>query len=314
MIEEAGKSCSSASDSVHNMEKLIRFDWAIKKLLRNKANFDILEGFLSAIFHDDVTVVSVLESEGNKEDDTDKFNRVDLLVQNADEELILIEVQVQAEYDFFQRLAYGASKLITEYIEQGQAYKEIKKVLCVGVTYFDLGEGEDYLYYGSTQFIGVHAKDTLAFTKKQAELFGTQTIRKIFPEYYLIRVEKFSDDVHEAIDEWIYMLKHSEVKPEFTSKHIHNASEKLRVMNLDNAQRQAYDSYMQNMSYKQSMLWSSRVEGIEEGELRGEERGQRKEKVVIARNLLAHQIAHDIIASSTGLTLEEIAQLQPENG
>ncbi len=78
------------------MEKLIRFDWAIKKLLRNKANFDILEGFLGAMFREEVTVMNVLESEGNKEDASDKFNRVDLLVQNAKDELILIEVQVQA--------------------------------------------------------------------------------------------------------------------------------------------------------------------------------------------------------------------------
>lgn len=291
------------------MEKLIRFDWAIKKLLRNKANFDILEGFLSAVFQDDVTVVSVLESEGNQEDETDKFNRVDLLVENANEELILIEVQVQAEYDFFQRLAYGVSKLITEYIEQGQAYKDIKKVICVGVTYFNLGVGKDYLYYGSTQFVGVHTKDTLALTEKQFDLFGTREIPKIFPEYYLIRVEKFPDEVHEAIDEWIYMLKHNEVKPEFTSKHIHDASEKLRVMNLDEAQRKAYDNYMQNISYKQSMLWSSRVDGIEEGE----KKGQRKEKVAIARNLLAHQVSREIIASSTGLTFDEIARLQQDD-
>jgi predicted transposase/invertase (TIGR01784 family) len=162
------------------MEKLIRFDWAIKKLLRNKANFDILEGFLSAMFGEDVIVKHVLESEGNQEDETDKFNRVDLLVQNARQELILIEVQVQAEYDFFQRLAYGVSKLITEYIEQGQAYKDIKKVICVGVTYFNLGIGDDYLYYGSTQFTGVHTHDTLALTEKQFKLFGTREIHKIF--------------------------------------------------------------------------------------------------------------------------------------
>ncbi len=28
-------------------KKLVRFDWAIKYILRNKANFDVLEAFLS---------------------------------------------------------------------------------------------------------------------------------------------------------------------------------------------------------------------------------------------------------------------------
>jgi hypothetical protein len=29
--------------------RLIRFDWAAKSILRNKANFDILEGFSSSV-------------------------------------------------------------------------------------------------------------------------------------------------------------------------------------------------------------------------------------------------------------------------
>ena len=48
------------------MDKLIRFDWAIKKLLRHKANFDILEGFLSVLFHNNVKVINLLESESNQ--------------------------------------------------------------------------------------------------------------------------------------------------------------------------------------------------------------------------------------------------------
>ena len=146
------------------MEKLIRFDWAIKKLLRNKANFDVLEGFLSAMLHEDITVLRILESESNQEDDVDKLNRVDLLVENTQHDLIIIEVQVKSEYDFFHRIAYGAAKLLTEYLEKGQAYKQIKKIISISITYFNLGLGSDYLYYGATNFVGMHTNDTLALT------------------------------------------------------------------------------------------------------------------------------------------------------
>jgi predicted transposase/invertase (TIGR01784 family) len=139
------------------MEKLIRFDWAIKKLLRDKANFSVLR--------EDVTVVNLLESESNHEDSLDKFNRVDLLVENSKKELLLIEVQVKSEYDFFHRIAYGVAKLMTEYLEKGQAYREIKKIVSVSITYFSLGLGTDYLYYGSTNFVGVHTNDILALTE-----------------------------------------------------------------------------------------------------------------------------------------------------
>lgn len=288
------------------MEKLIRFDWAIKRLLRDKANFSVLEGFLSAVLNEDVTVVNLLESESNQEDSFDKFNRVDLLVENSRKELLLIEVQVKSEYDFFHRIAYGVAKLMSEYLEKGQPYREIKKIISVSITYFSLGIGTDYLYYGSTNFVGLHTGDTLALTEKQQELFGISEVRKIFPKHYLIRVEDFPDKVQSALDEWIYMLKHSEVRPDFRAKHIQEASARLRIMNLDEPQRKAYDEYMQNVSYQQSMLWSSKEEGMEEGRLVG----KHEAKIAIARNLLAHNIPLEVIAASTGLSGGEIAALQ----
>ena len=99
-------------------KKLVRFDWAMKRLLRNKANFVILEGFLSELLGFDVSIRNILESGANKEDKEDKFNRVDMLVENtANHELIFVEVQNETEYDYFQRILYGASTLVTEYLE-----------------------------------------------------------------------------------------------------------------------------------------------------------------------------------------------------
>ncbi len=256
------------------MEKLIRFDWAIKKLLRNKANFDILEGFLSALLRDNITVVNILESESNKEDEADKFNRVDLLIENEQQELIIVELQVKPEQDFFHKIAYGTAKLLAEYLNKGQPYKNIKKIISINIAYFNLGSGKDYLYYGSTNFIGTHHQDILEMTTSQKELFGVSEVKKIFPEYYLIRIGQFADEIYEAIDEWIYMLKHDEIKPEFKAKNIQQASEKLRVMGLDTKQRKAYDRFMDNMSYHASMLWSSQQEGLR----KGMEKGKKAEK------------------------------------
>ena len=71
---------------------LIRFDWAIKRLLRNKADYSILEGFLSELLKDDISIQSILESEGNQKINSDKFNRVDMLVKNSKDELVVIEI------------------------------------------------------------------------------------------------------------------------------------------------------------------------------------------------------------------------------
>lgn len=73
--------------------KLISFDWALKRLLRSKANFEVLEGFLSELLKQDITILEVLESEGNKQHRYDKFNRVDLKVKNQHGELIIAEIE-----------------------------------------------------------------------------------------------------------------------------------------------------------------------------------------------------------------------------
>ena len=53
-------------------KKHIRFDWAAKKLLRDKANFDILEGFLSELLKQDIRIKGLLESESNQDYENDK--------------------------------------------------------------------------------------------------------------------------------------------------------------------------------------------------------------------------------------------------
>lgn len=283
------------------MEKLIRFDWAIKHILRDKANFDILEGFLSALLNEDIKVIRLLESESNKTNDADKSNRVDLLVENGKGELILIEVQVESQADFFHRLAFGAGKLLAEYLQQGQPYEKLKKVIIVGIVYFNLGQGKDYLYYGSTSFVGVHENDVLGLSEEHQTLFGVKEVCKIFPEYHLIRVAKFSDAVQNAIDEWIYMLKHSEIKPEFRARHIQDASAKLRALSLSPEERQAYDDFLEDLRYEASMERSRWIDGWSIGVA--------ETKRQIASTLLEQGVALPVIVASTGLTLEQVQVL-----
>jgi predicted transposase/invertase (TIGR01784 family) len=162
-------------------KRLIRFDWAIKRLLRNKANFVVLEGFLSELLFDEIKIEKILESEGNQETEDDKYNRVDILTQNSKNELIIVEIQNTYEIDYFQRMIYGASKALTENLGLGQPYADIKKVISINIVYFDLGQGKDYIYKGTTTFEGLHEKDVLQLSSKQKETFTKQNIAEYFP-------------------------------------------------------------------------------------------------------------------------------------
>ena len=109
------------------MGNYIRFDWAMKRLLRNKANYAVLEGLLTTLLEEKVTIHRLLESESNQEDEFDKYNRVDMLAENSKGELVLIEGQNNNEFAYFQRMLFGASKLVTEYINRCEGYENVRK-------------------------------------------------------------------------------------------------------------------------------------------------------------------------------------------
>ncbi|HRF37997.1 MAG TPA: Rpn family recombination-promoting nuclease/putative transposase [Saprospiraceae bacterium] len=228
-------------------KKLIRFDWAMKKMLRHKANFGILEGFLSELLEEEIKIKQILESESNKETEDDKSNRVDILVENSKGELVIIEVQNSKEYDYFHRMLFGAAKAITEHIKEGQAYAEVKKVIAITIAYFDLGQGKDYVYHGTTVFKGIHKHDILTLADKQIELYKKNNIHEIYPEFWVIKVGKFGNRVKDKLDEWIYFFKNAEIKADFSAKGLKEASERLDEMKLNEKDAKEYKRYLKGL-------------------------------------------------------------------
>ncbi len=120
-----------------NDNEFIRFDWAIKHILREKSNFEILEGFISVLLGEDVKIDEILESESNQTSDSDKFNRVDIKAKNSKGHIIIVEVQLTNQYQYLKRILYGTCKAITEHIKLGEKYDMIKKVYSISLLYCD---------------------------------------------------------------------------------------------------------------------------------------------------------------------------------
>jgi len=285
---------------------LIRFDWAIKRLLRNKADFSVLEGFLSELLKEDITIESILESEGNQLTEADKFNRVDILVKNSKGELVIIEIQNQQEYDYFHRMAYSTSKTLTEYISVGEPYRNIKKIYSINIVYFDLGQGEDYIYHGKTDFTGLHKKDKLLLSAKQNELLGKTEPAEVFPEYYVIKVNQFDDIAKDTLDEWIYYLKNNEIRDDFTAKGIGKAKQLWRLDNLSEEEQKKYQKHLEDLRYGASMAWTMKVDA--EDKIRKDEALKKQQE--ITKSSLREGLSVEIIMKITGLTKEEIEKLK----
>ena len=289
--------------------KLITFDWAIKRLLRSKANFGILEGFLTELLKEDITILDVLESESNKDYKLDKFNRVDLKVQNSKQEIIIIEIQYDREYDYLQRIFYGVSKTAIEHLEENASYSGITKVISINILYFDLGSGTDYIYKGTTRFVGLHNNDLLELNAKQKQLFKKDSVESLYPEYYLIKINRFNDIAKDTLDEWVYFLKNEEIKPTFTAKGLKEAEEKFNIMKLPEDEQKAYEHYQDDLHYQASIFESSFGDGYYEGEVIGMEKGIEQATKNIALNLAKEGTTVEIIAKVTGLSELDIKQI-----
>jgi predicted transposase/invertase (TIGR01784 family) len=289
--------------------KLISFDWAIKRILRSKANFDILEGFLSELLKEDIKILEVLESESNKECQEDKYNRLDIKVKNEKEEIILVEIQYSRELDYLQRILYASSKAIVEHLKEGVSYKGISKIITISILYFNFGDGDDYIYHGTTSFVGIHKKDKLQLTIKQQELYNTESVEKLYPEHYLIKVTNFNDYAKDSLDEWINFLKNEEIPDNPKAKGLKKAKEKLDYLKMSEEEKKEYNRHIEEVRRKISEYESTYVVGKIDGRIEGIEIGENKAKIEIAKNLLKAGVDIETIQISTGLKKETIENL-----
>ncbi|MBF0242769.1 MAG: Rpn family recombination-promoting nuclease/putative transposase [Desulfamplus sp.] len=282
--------------------RLVRFDWAMKKLLRNKANFEILEGFLSELIKQDVKIEKILESQNNKSDFDDKQNRVELLAETDIKELIFIKLQTEYQYDYFYRLAYEASKLTTYNIVSGFNYDKVKKAVSINIVYFDLGHDEDYIYKETTEFKGIHTVD------QKNNIKDIEQLSDIFPEYYILKVNEFDNIVKNTLDEWIYFLKNSEIKSEFSAKGLKKAEEELNVLKLSKEDLAAYERYIDDWRVGESSIKTAFFEGRIDAVSKA--KGKKEIKIAIAFEMLKDGEPEDKIRKYTGLTDNEIIELK----
>lgn len=314
---------------MEQQDRYIRFDWAIKRLLRQKANFGVLEGLLTVLLGEEVKIIELLESESNQQTIDDKFNRVDIKAKNSKGEIIIVEIQNTRELYYLERILYGVAKAITEHISLGERYYEVKKIYSVSILYFDIGKGEDYLYHGQNNFTGVHTGDRLEVTTKEKDALVHKLPAEVFPEYFLIRVNEFNKVAVTPLEEWIEYLKTGCIRPDTTAPGLGEARKKLIYYNMSPEERHAYDEHLSAIMIQNDVLDGAKLEGrmegrmeghkegrmegleegLEEGLQKGRVEGLEEGRIEIARNLKTMGLDIAAIQKATGLSPEDIQKL-----
>ena len=308
--------------------RYIRFDWAIKRILRDKANKEVLEGLITVLLGEPVTITEILESESNKERFEDKSNRVDVKAKTAAGEYIIVEVQLTKERDFFQRILFGTATTINDQIGIGKDYSVIKKIYSINILYFEFGCGDDYAYHGVTTFRGMTKKDSVLQLKTPSEekYISESTKRmtmpeEVFPEYFLLLVSHFNEMARTPIEEWMEYLKDGAIRDDTTTPGLQAAREKLAIMSMTEKERREYRDFMVSVhaakdnwdtmrdEARAEGLAEGRAEGRAEGQAEGRAEGERNKAMETARRMKAKGYPLEDIAEISGLTVEAINRL-----
>ena len=310
-------------------EQFVRFDWAMKKLLRNKANYVVLAGLVTTLLGQKVTIKKLLESESNQDNEDDKQNRVDLLAEGENGELYLIEIQNETEFAYFQRMLFGTSKLVTEYINRRQGYENIRKIYSINIVYFNLGNGTDIVYHGKTEFRGIHNGEVLSLSPFQKQKFKAEVVSDLYPEYFILKVNDFNRWSKVPLEQWIYALNTGDIPEDADAPGLPEAREALRITSMSKAELESYYRHLDNVVILKDNIKTARgegraegriegrIEGRKEGRREGRIEGQREgraegaqEKAMeIARSLKAMGLSDEEIIKATGLDNAMMAEL-----
>jgi hypothetical protein len=202
-------------------------------------------------------------------------------------------------------------------MSKGYQYKEVKKIYSINIVYFDLGQGEDYVYYEKTSFEGIHKHDVLLLSHAQKQTFKYTDIHQIFPEYYIIRVNKFNDVATSSLDEWIYYLKNSKLPFEYSAKGLEEAQEILNYLNMDEQAKIDYYAHHKALAISTNVIETAALEGQIKGKAEGraEEREKaRLEKETIVCNAYKKVKDIDLVAEITIITNNQVVEILKKYG
>ena len=294
----------------------IRFDWAIKRILRDKTNKEVLEGLITVLLNEPVMITEILESENNKDRREDKGNRVDVKAKTGSGEYIIVEVQLTKERDFFQRILFGTSTTITDQIGIGQDYSVIKKIYSINILYFDFGCGDDYAYHGVTTFRGMTKENSVLRlnTENERKYIKAETKRitmpdEVMPEYFLLIVDRFNEVAKTPIEEWMDYLKDGAIRDDTTTPGLQEARRKLEYMSMTEQERREYRDYMVSVHAARDAWETNRDEARAEGWAEGRAEGRDERTLEIARRMKDKGKSVEEIAEMTDLSPEEIRLL-----
>lgn len=295
---------------------LISFDYAIKYLLRDKGDYVIVEGFISALLktigYGDVKILALLESESNKEDEKSKRSLADVIVEDEDNNKYIIEIERNVKSSFVHKACFNTSRIIVDNLAQREDYTQIVKVFHISLLYFPIGNGP--IHHGKTIIHEIETNQKLTVHIKNEETEEVFDATEILPEYFFISIPLFNDRVEREIDDWLYVMKHDDIPDKFHSPYMKQVAEKLNILKMTPDERASYSYYQKKLYNDRDELQAAESRGIAKGRAegikQGREEGMERRNIEIAKLMLSKNKPIEEIIELTGLSASEIKSTQ----
>ena len=309
-------------------------DFMFKRLFGTLANKDVLIRFLNIVLEDvDIVDVDFIPTEHHGMSDEDRKVIFDIACSCEDGSSFIIEMQRGFQKHFRERALYYTTYPINEqardardlYIKEKAEGKQdvkfnwdysLKPVTVVAVLNFGFKHVDEW---PSEKFRSSYRlwEDTC-----KADLM-TDTLRFVFIE--LARFKKCIWQLETFFDKWLYLLKHIhemvEIPKEFTDPFFKRLFMLAEIDNFTAEEKDQYEKSLNSMGDWENILKSTAEleraagyeqglqQGLQQGMQQGIQQGRRENSVETARKLKALGVAVDVIAQSTGLSVEEIEGL-----
>jgi len=274
-------------------------DYAFKQIFENEAKKDILINFLNSILQyegeETITDVTLLNPRQAPHIAGAKETILDVRCHDQSGAEYIVEMQVVNQKAFDKRVLYYASKAYSQQLSSSKQYDQLNPIIFLGILNFSFTENAHYL--STHQIYDIETKEHLL---------------KDF-QFTFVELPKFlkqEKDLQTVADKWIYFLKHAQ-ELEAVPAVIHEQAlkEAFEIVNRINWNQTELDYYDQRAIAVVDE--AMRVQfGIEWGRKEGKEEGLKEEKKRIALKMLAGGTEVDSVSEITGLTTDELEQLQ----
>jgi predicted transposase/invertase (TIGR01784 family) len=265
-------------------------DIAFRKIFGNENKKISLISFLNAVINfpndNKIVEVDILNPYQLAKLSGGKSTIVDVKAKDKNGNLFIVEMQI-AESDFFhKRILYYTSQSYTSQIAKGKDYSKLNPAYFIGILEFEISKNPNYI--SCHKVLDIETNEHIV-----------QDI-----EFNFIELPKFNksiDQLETSIDQWTYFIKNAE------------NLDVIPVTVQDEGLKEAYHEANKN-SWTQAELDDYERASIKEQDEIGRielenKRTEKKRSLEVAKNLKNLNVPIEIILKSTGLTLDEIAQL-----